>query len=81
MTVDEKVTAAWRKWRKTSEVTCDNKLAHKLNINSKVIWPVLRQGVETRALKRYGEPLLMQTGMRMIRWMKNISGHQDHSKH
>ena len=68
MAVDEKLMAVWQKWRKTREVTCDHKLPHKLNINSKVImiWPVLRHGAETRALKRYGEPLLMQTGMRMI---------------
>ena len=73
--VKTRISKAWGKWRDSSGIMCDKRMAVKLKAKfyKCVIRPVLLYGMETIALKREDERKLDATEMRMLRWITNTS--------
>ena len=73
--VENRIKAAWAKWKEVSGVVCDRKMPRKVKVKiyCTVIRPVLMYGSETWALRRKEESKLERTEMRMLRWILGVS--------
>ena len=73
--VEQRVKAAWNKWREMTGVLCDKKIPRKLKckIYTTVVRPVLLYGAECWAMCKADEDLLSRTEMRMLRWIIGVS--------
>ena len=73
--ISQRVSAAWRNWKRCSGVLCDRRMPVKLK--GKVYKTVVRQallyGAETWATTRGQEARLEVNEMRMLRWMCGVT--------
>ena len=73
--ITQKVSAAWRNWKRCSGVLCDRRMPVKLRgkVYKTVVRPALLYGAETWATTRGQEARLEVNEMRMLRWMCGVT--------
>jgi len=74
--ITARIAAAWKKWKKLSEVLCDRRMP--VAVKGKVYRTMVRAsmmiyGSETWTLKRREEERLERTEMRMPRWILGLT--------
>ena len=71
----QRVSAAWRNWKRCSGVLCDRRMPVKLKgtVYKTVVRPALLYGAETWATTRGQEARLEVNEMRMLRWMCGVT--------
>ena len=69
--ITQRVSVAWRNWKRCSGVLCDKRMPVKLNgkVYKTVVRPSLLYGAETWSTTRGQEARLEVNEMRMLRWM------------
>ena len=75
MAVRARVKPAWSKWRELSSVITDIRMPRKLKVKlyETVVRPIILYGLETCALTRKEERLLVTTEMRMLRMIMGLT--------
>ena len=73
--ITQRVSAAWRNWKRSSEVLCDRRMPVKLKgkVYKTVVRPAVLYGAETWATTRGQEARLEVNEMRMLRWMCGVT--------
>ena len=73
--ITQRVSAAWRNWKRCSGVLCDRRMPVKLKgkVYKTVVRPALLYGAETWATTRGQEARLEVNEMRMLRWMCGVT--------
>ena len=73
--ITQRVSAAWRNWKRCSGVLCDRRMPVKLKgkIYKNVVRPALLYGAETWATTRGQEARLEVNEMRMLWWMCGVT--------
>ena len=73
--ISQRVSAAWRNWKRCSGVLCDRRMPVKLKgkVYKTVVRPALLYGAETWATTRGQEARLEVNEMRMLRWMCGVT--------
>ena len=73
--ITQRVSAAWRNWKRCSGVLCDKRMPVKLKgkIYKNVVRPALLYGAETWATTRGQEARLEVNEMRILRWMCGVT--------
>ena len=73
--ITQRVSAAWRNWKRSSGVLCDRRMPVKLKgkVYKTVVRPALLYGAETWATTRGQEARLEVNEMRMLRWMCGVT--------
>ena len=73
--ITQRVSAAWRNWKRCSGVLCDRRMPVKLKgkVYKTVVRPALLYGAETWATTRGQEARLEVNAMRMLRWMCGVT--------
>ena len=73
--ITQRVSAAWRNWKRCSGVLCDRRMPVKLNVNvyKTVVRPALSYGAETWATTRGQEARLEVNELRVLRWMCGVT--------
>ena len=73
--ISQRVSSAWRNWKRCSGVLCDRRMPVKLKgkVYKTVVRPALLYGAETWATTRGQEARLEVNEMRMLRWMCGVT--------
>ena len=73
--ITQRVSEAWRNWKRCSGVLCDRRMPVKLKgkVYKTVVRPALLYGAETWATTRGQEARLEVNKMRMLRWMCGVT--------
>ena len=73
--ISQRVSSAWRNWKRCSGVLCDRRMPVKLKgkVYKTVVRPALLYGTETWATTRGQEARLEVNEMRMLRWMCGVT--------
>ena len=73
--ISQRVSSAWRNWKRCSGVFCDRRMPVKLKgkVYKTVVRPALLYGAETWATTRGQEVRLEVNEMRMLRWMCGVT--------
>ena len=73
--ISQRVSAAWRNWKRCSGVLCDRRMPVKLKgkVYKTVVRPALLYGAATWATTRGQEARLEVNEMRMLRWMCGVT--------
>ena len=73
--ISQRVSSAWRNWKRCSGVLCDRRMPVKLKgkVYKTVVRPALFYGAETCATTRGQEARLEVNEMRMLRWMCGVT--------
>ena len=73
--ITQRVSAAWRNWKRCSGMLCDRRMPVKLKgkVDKTVARPALLYGAETWATARGQEARLEVNEMRMLRWMCGVT--------
>ena len=73
--ITQRVSAAWRNWKRCRGVLCDRRMSVKLKgkVYKTVVSPALLYGAETWATTKGQEARLEVNEMRMLRWMCGLT--------
>ena len=73
--ISQRMSAAWRNWKRYSGVLCDRRMPVKLKgkVYKTVVRPAVLYGAETWATTRGQEARLEVNEMRMLRWMCGVT--------
>ena len=73
--ITQRVSAAWRNWKRCSGVLCDRRMPVKLKgtVYKTVVRPALLYGAETWATTRGQEARIEVNEMRMLRWVCGVT--------
>ena len=73
--ISQRVSAAWRNWKRCSGVLCDRRMPLKLkgNVYKTVVRPAQLYGADTWATTRVQEARLEVNEMRMMRWVCGVT--------
>ena len=79
--INNRVKAAWAKWREVSGFKCDKNMPIKLNyfFYKTILKPAMKYGTECWAVKKNDTHKLPTTEMRMLRWVRGKTK-KDHVK-
>ena len=73
--ITHKIQVGWKNWKKVSGVLCDRRVGIKLKgkVHKTVVRPAMMYGAETWAIMKTQEKKLDVAGMRMLKWMCEVT--------